>query len=297
MRHFMMIASLLMLAPGCTIPRFDYTRTVKQSVETQPLTSIDLSTFNGSIVVVSHVHPTVDMEIDFKAYGQTEEEAKRNSEQLDCAISAEGGLLTIKAVKPPEHWMSAVSFRLKVPEDCTLQLGTSNGKVSVCDMAAKVQAKTSNGAVSLKNIRDAIQASTSNGTVSVENCQGAIDLSTSNGKVTYTGMLVGKDNKIRTSNGRISLVLPATSLTEVSTRTSNGSIQCSLPTQRVLKEGKHEFHAIVGEGDVKNTEVMVTARTSNGSIRIEPLEVKDETGVEEPTTPDAEVGTGDSLAL
>ncbi len=281
MRILLTAASLLILSSGCHImPRFHSTRTVNDTIETEPLTAIDLTTFNGRVSVEPHDQPVVEMEVTYKAYGGSEEEAEQNCELLDYEVSADAGKLVIKATKPSDQWMAAAGFKLKVPKTCELYLRSSNGTITVRDMLAKVDAHTSNGTIDLQRIQHDVLAKTSNGTITVADCQGTVNLTTSNGKINYSGIPFGLDNELRTSNGSISVRLPADQLTEIATRTSNGSIKCELPTQRILEEGKRRFHAIVGDGQVELVENKMTMRTSNGSIKVRPVEQPESSGGE-----------------
>ena len=98
------------LTVGCNIPRFHATRTVKQTLETTPLQQIDLSSFNGDIDVEVHDQPTVDMTVDYKAYGESEGDAQEKCDLLDCEITAEEGVLKLKATKPSGIWMASANF-------------------------------------------------------------------------------------------------------------------------------------------------------------------------------------------
>lgn len=269
----MRIVALILCIPaivGCSIPRFHSSRTVKQTLETQPLQMVDLSTFNGDVKVLAHDAPNVEMTVVYKAYGESEGDAQAKCEQLECDISAENGVLTIRAVKPRGVWMASAAFELMVPAYCQLKLKSSNGDMRVEDLEAPVDLSTSNGGVKLVRVSEAMKAHTSNGKIEVDDCIGTINASTSNGRVYFSGMVVGVDNKISTSNGRVYLELPESALTEVSTKTSNGSIKCTLPTQKILSESKRSFHAIVGSADPQSIESKLVVNTSNGSININP---------------------------
>lgn len=267
-----MLSGLVAITCGCHIPRFHYERVEQRELETSPLNVLDLTTFNGGIEVLPHDKPLVEMEITYKAYAASEAQAEANCELLDCEVEADDGTLIIKATKPSNQWMASVSFKLKVPQDCALKLRSSNGKIEASDFVNGVEAISSNGTIALTNIGTLAKAKTSNGTVRVENSNSAIDLETSNGKVYYSGQVVGSDNRISTSNGRVEMKLPVAGLVEIETKTSNGSIKCTLPTQRISKEKKREFNAIVGDGDLEDLKAKLKVRTSNGSIKIEPLE-------------------------
>ncbi len=270
MRSLAFLAAITVGFTGCAVPRFEHSRSVKQTIETEPLQAVDLTTFGGAISVEPHDQPWIDMEINYKAYADSRQQAQRNCEALDCDITADAGTLFVKATKPSGQRRSSASFKLKVPADCQLKLRTSNGRVGVVDIRAKCDVETSNGPISLKRIQDAIVARTSNGAISVEDCRGAIQLKTSNGRVTYSGLLAGSDNKIRTSNGAVNVKLDPQSLTELQTSTSNGRIHCSLTTQRVIAKSRREYHAVVGEGD--EPVGRLTIGTSNGSISIGALQ-------------------------
>jgi DUF4097 and DUF4098 domain-containing protein YvlB len=286
MRQNVILLASLLCASGCAIPTVQYSRVEEQSIATEPLEAIELVTFNGAISVESHDAHTVDMEITYKAYGDSEEDARFNCEQLQCDVTADKGTLIIKATKPTDQWSASAAFKLKVPKHCLLKLRSSNGKISVQDMAASVAAESSNGTVLLERIDAAVVAHTSNGTIDVQQCTGTIDLKTSNGKVLYSGLLAGRDNQIRTSNGAVTLRLEPASITEVQANTSNGSVRCSLATQRVIEESKKSLHAIVGDGQLDGESCKVSVRTSNGSIKIESLETGDDAPVTESESSD-----------
>lgn len=269
MRHLILVAGLLLMTTGCSIPRFSHTRTEHQTIEPEQLQLVDLSTSNGSISVEPHDAANIEMEVTFTARASTEAAAKENCEAMECEVAEQDGQVTIKATKPPGQWSASASFVLKVPPQCALRLGTSNGKVSVKDIGAEVNIKTSNGAIRCDAVYGSLDAETSNGSIEIDNGRGSIRLKTSNGKVSYAGRLVGHQNEIRTSNGSVTVAVPRNQLTEVLTKTSNGSIRCDLPTPRVIDDSKKSLHAMVGQGE-SEADARISIRTSNGSIKIDP---------------------------
>jgi hypothetical protein len=294
MRVSLALLSGLLLGAGCAVPSAQHTRVEEQTIETEPLNAIELVTFNGPINVQPHDAPSVEMEITYKARGNSDEEARANCEQMTCEVSAEDGTLIIQAMRPKSQWTASVAFNLKVPVHCPIKLRTSNGKVTVQDMQASVDAQTSNGTVVLERIDAPVIAHSSNGTIDVQQCRGSIDLKTSNGKVIYSGLLSGRENVIRTSNGAVTLELDPASITEFEANTSNGSVRCSLATQRVIEESKKSLHAIVGDGVVEDASSKVSIRTSNGSIKIGPIQTSDEPSASE--TPASETPASETPA-
>jgi DUF4097 and DUF4098 domain-containing protein YvlB len=294
----MRLASLIVVScivTGCAVPKFEHIRTEKQSIETraidaaaevEPLTRIDLTTFNGAIDVKPHDSDRVSLEVTYKAYGDTEEQAKQNAELLKCEYAIDAGVLSIKAIKPQDQWLAAAAFQVLVPRNCELHLTTSNGTIDASEISAGVDANTSNGSITLTAIAGDINAKTSNGRVSIVNSQGAVQIKTSNGKINYSGQLVGKDNQIQTSNGTVSIKLDAEHSVDIEASTSNGKISCSLPTQKIFEEGKKRYHAIVGDGQVGEV-AELSVKTSNGSVTIEETDAKDANDVS--AAPQAEV--------
>ncbi len=269
MRYFIMKAALLVTTVGCLSPRFDVSRTERRTIEPDELRSIDLSTYNGWVTVESHDASNIEMEVTFKAYGGTEAAAKDNCASLKCVVTEEDGTLKIKATKPLSQRSASASFMLKVPADCPVALNTSNGTVTVKDIQAKVDINTSNGTIQCEGLKGPLAAKTSNGAIRVQDCECDIRLTTSNGKVSYAGRLAGDQNEIHTSNGSVTLAVPTGEVTEVLAKTSNGRVQCDLPTHRVLEKGKSSLHAIIGDGKGDEAKTKISIRSSNGSIKIE----------------------------
>lgn len=261
---------------GCSVARFEHQRVEKQTIKVQSaddsgevpvLAMIDLTTFNGAIDVRPHAAATVAMEVRYKAYGATPEEAQRNCERLSCDYEADGDVLVIKAVKPAGLMSAAVAFSLSVPESCSLKLKTSNGAIKVEQLTGSLSAETSNGSIDLQNVGDVV-ARSSNGALNIQGAIGKVDAKTSNGKIIYSGLLVGNENQLRTSNGRIEVELSPEQVVDVEGSTSNGRVACTIPDQKVLEESKRSLHTVTGSGT--NVEARLRLSTSNGQITIAP---------------------------
>ncbi|MFK7738525.1 MAG: DUF4097 domain-containing protein [Pirellulaceae bacterium] len=272
---------------GCIgIPRYSATRTETKELATEPLTALDLSTFNGDVNVRSWDKPEVVMEINYKAYGTSEEAANANCETLTCDIQAEDGTLILKATKPSNQWSAAADFTITAPIDCGLKIHTSNGNVDIADFVAGANIKTSNGKIKLRNMADVVVAGSSNGTIDAAGMQGPVDFDTSNGRIMYSGRLVGEDNKFTTSNGRVEISLPEDSLTEVTAKTSNGRVKCDIPEQEVFKQKKNSMHVLVGTAKSEEPAAKANVRSSNGSITIKAIEEMEVVPGDMPTTPE-----------
>ncbi|MEZ6137968.1 MAG: DUF4097 family beta strand repeat-containing protein [Pirellulaceae bacterium] len=281
-RQVTILLALIVPCAGCAVPRFEHERSEKLVIETQtlddaapsqPITLVDLSTFNGGITVKSHDLPTVAMEVTYKARGASEAEAAQNAEELSCEYGVDGGKLTIQAVKPAEQWFASAAFELSVPRESALKLKTSNGTVNVNGVSNNVTVNTSNGAVHLHSVYGDIQAHTSNGTIEVKDAIGTVSLKTSNGRIRFDGTLAGNENTLQTSNGSIDVQLDAAQLVEVEANTSNGRIKNSIATQEILDEGKKHLHVIIGDAadQAASPATKLKIKTSNGSVTISPI--------------------------
>ncbi len=290
------IIALLSLT-GCSVPNYVHERTEKISIESQaadalseavPLASIDLSTFNGAIDVQPHDLPLVSMQVTYRAYGDSEEQAEHNARAMHCEYAIENQSLSITATKPHGQWRASAAFELLVPRDLELRLQTSNGSVQVSGIDAPVHIDTSNGSIVTTNVGD-VRAKSSNGAIKVVHARGAIDLRTSNGRIEYSGQLSGSGNRIQTSNGRVVLLADPEQAIDVDATTSNGSIKCSIANQRVISESKKHFHAVVG-GNSLAPAAQLLIKTSNGSVSIDPMPTEAE-------SVEAEIESKQSIAL
>lgn len=288
------VVATLTMSMGCSIPRHRSERTVREQLETSPLNKIDVSTFNGPITIQSHALPTVDMEVTYAAYGETPEDAAAACAQLDTDISAENGQLKLVATKPSGQWSASVSYRLMVPSNCEVILKSSNGKVSIDGIQGNINVETSNGTIAIKNVASRIVARTSNGTITASGFVGPIDLKTSNGRVEIDGQVVGMSNRIRTSNGRVTVKLPSGAASEIDVSTSNGKIQCDLPMHTIMSQKKRSLHALVGP-DGSTPESKLSVSSSNGSITVSESDLPgavldEETELEKEAVVDATAG-------
>ncbi|MCA9128447.1 MAG: DUF4097 family beta strand repeat protein [Planctomycetales bacterium] len=290
--------SLLLIASGCGVPLVGVSRTVSQQLETSPLTSLELATANGQVEVEPHDLPFVDMEVTYKAYGSTQEEADALCQAMDTDISATDGKLVIKAVRPKNNWSGSISYHLKVPSNCELKLRSSNGAINVAGTRSSVHIETSNGKIALKSVAGSIDARTSNGAIQLEQCAGSINAQSSNGRIEVDMVQIDADSSIKTSNGAVTVRLPIECSVNLTAHTSNGSIGSEMPQQKVVSKGKRDLNVIIGNEAASPVQFQIT--TSNGSIKVAPTSTQP--SVEPPTAPtpptfDSEIADPQELTL
>ncbi|MGV9356262.1 DUF4097 family beta strand repeat-containing protein [Streptomyces misionensis] len=100
-----------------------------------------------------------------------------------------------------------VDYVVKAPAGLPVAGGTSNGSLSLTDVAA-VDVHTSNGEIAVRGATGPVRLRTSNGDVTVENARGGdIDTQTSNGGVTIQ-TATPQNIKARTTSGGLTVTVP-----------------------------------------------------------------------------------------
>ena len=142
---------------------------------------------------------------------------------------------------------------------------TSNGRISMWEVTGDIRADTSNGRIELERISGAVHADTSNGEIELVAITGEVTADTSNGAIHYEGTPIGTHNSLRTSNGSITVRIPAEASIALEVDAKKGSIRSSLPLTGDT-QGDH-WEAELNPPTVAS----MSLRTSNGAIRIDRL--------------------------
>ncbi|HTM48473.1 MAG TPA: DUF4097 family beta strand repeat-containing protein [Bryobacteraceae bacterium] len=151
----------------------------------------------------------------------------------------------------------------------SLEAQTSNGSVEVRDQEGTITIRTSNAPVRVNGVRGAVHATTSNGGIEARLLKPEphrpVKLETTNGSIDLT-MDELADNEIRagTTNGGITLRLPAKVGARVHARTSHSSVHTDFDVKGERDEReKHSLDGVIGGGGPA-----VNLTSSNGSIRL-----------------------------
>jgi DUF4097 and DUF4098 domain-containing protein YvlB len=108
---------------------------------------------------------------------------------------------------------------------------------------------------------------TTNGKIEVLRCAGHLDAETTNGSIRaeLTSVDAGQPMQFETTNGRISIALPATYGARVDASTSNGGIRTELPVATTAVD-RNSLRGTINGGGAE-----LKLRTTNGSIEITTL--------------------------
>jgi DUF4097 and DUF4098 domain-containing protein YvlB len=247
---------------------------------------LNAETSNGSVTVrgVAEIQ-TVSVTVTLNSKGKTLEEAQDRLDRIVYHAEQLGNRIDLRYRSSEQdddvRRYSGVEFNVLVPVETrvevdtsngaitvesiegTILLDTSNGAIDVYDAAGSLTADTSNGRIEVVRFEGDLRLDTSNGEMWLEQVSGTVDAETSNGSVHYTGTPAAGGNRIRTSNGSITVRVPLHASIAFDASTSSGKIRSSLP--------------LVGdtEGDEWNAQLNPPAsitfdlRTSNGTIRID----------------------------
>jgi DUF4097 and DUF4098 domain-containing protein YvlB len=290
---------------GCAANRYSAEDSVSRTFSTKTTPRIIVDTFAGTINVVVEGNGPVKAKVTKHAGGASQEAADEDLRNVEVSRSETDEVLRMAARAAD---LSAFSNRsadveLRVPEGSVLELHTSNGridatgksgnilarssngKIAITGCGGKLDVETSNGDISLEKGADRVDAKTSNGNIAIKAVRGLVHGETSNGSIDFYGELTPGKHSFQTSNGKISLSLPASSSFRVDADTSMGEVTSEFETRidekseskkddkKAAKKttrkpkvpGKDkQLHGTVGD----NPDVSIKIHTSMGSIRI-----------------------------
>ncbi len=250
---FFFTALLLTAMAGCS-------QYVSVTTETRSIpvnSTVEVSTFNGSITVEWYEGSDLFLEITTSANSENE------LEEAEVNITAD--ILTIiEAHKLNDDANVGVSLLLRLPHGVEIaELHTSNGRITVSGGSGSAQAITSNGSISFENFSGSVRAETSNGSITVSGSD-LVYARSSNGSITGEIMSVPPEGiELRTSNGAINVELDSSLDADIEMDTSNGSVSVTGEGFRNVIIDDSDGSAILGAGGNS-----ITLRTSNGSIRV-----------------------------
>ena len=271
-----------------------YHEEISKNILIKRKTVLTIDNFNGSMILKKSDSDT--LKINIVKYAAKEKYLKK----IKVKITEEKKFINIKSYKEDQLIEGGVKLIVSCPNKVSLEdLKTENGDITITDCRGKLNAITSNGDISVKNFMGNVGSLTSNGDIYAKNITGKTNLSTSNGKIdgknisdlTTAKSLNGKINlrnikllsdvsssnssiyldakdilnntEIKSSNGKITLVIPQNINLSIEAKTSNGSIITSNLAFVSSKSGEGYFKGKLGNGKKK-----VILRTSNSNILI-----------------------------
>jgi DUF4097 and DUF4098 domain-containing protein YvlB len=250
------------------VPRVESTEVKRAAFALEGTPTVVTETLNGA-VTVRGVEGQNDVQVTatLSARGDTLEEANKKLEKMIVFMSQDGDRVTLRfrsSEQPTDaRKHTSVEFDILMPIHGDIDVDTSNGEVTVANIAGTVKVETSNGKIDIDHVVGSIRLDTNNGAINMSDIDGSIDAETSNGAVVFRGHLLGDTHRMRTSNGAIEVAIPQDLALRIDASTSNGSISTNLPLIGDT-EGK-SWSATLNPPSASTLDL----QTSNGSIRIE----------------------------
>ena len=239
--------------------------------------------FNGPIQVRAGAEGEVSATVTTTGTGATQADAEADRQKIQVTLEANpDGTVLLRAVyqpNPSSPENRAAGAVVAVPAAAALDLRTSNGAVTSADVTGAIDVRTSNGPVTLADAPAGASVRTSNGTVEVAG-GGLLDVESSNGRirffgnaatvravtsnadVTFEGTFSDGAQGLETSNGPISVRLPAGSSFGLDAQTSNGSV--TLDGFEIRTSGASDDDTL--QGRVGTGGPSIVLRTSNAAI-------------------------------
>jgi DUF4097 and DUF4098 domain-containing protein YvlB len=241
--------------------------TVQKSFEVGASPRVVVETFNGKVQVTTDAAPTVSVSVTKRGSGNTQAAAQDDLKNIEVTMTQDGGAVRVVArrINRASNWgNSGASATLKVPSGAVLELRSSNGTVTVLGQTGDVTINTSNGKISVDGSRGQLKLDTSNGSIEASADQAVVNARTSNGAITFKGALAQGNHTLRTSNGKITLTLPASASFKLDAETSNGKVSSDFAVTRTGGSRDSELRGTVGDNPATSIEL----RTSNGGIEL-----------------------------
>lgn len=250
------VAALLAAAPAFAVEleeRFDRTYDLGSGG------SIAVANVNGSVRVEAWDRDEVRVEAVKRVKSGSRSKAEDVMGRIEVAVEQRGDHLEIETRLPRNgdsgflDWLvgndsnAQVSYEIRVPRSTDVEVDTVNGKVRIAGVAGRVEANTTNGGIEMADLRGSVQAGTTNGGIDVE----------------LSEVADGRDMRLSTTNGGISLRLPRDVRASVDADTTNGGIDIEGLDADVRSRGRRHVEADLNGG---GPEIRLT--TTNGGIKI-----------------------------
>ena len=205
-----------------------------------------LENVNGTVTVETWSEPRVRIEADKAA------STGPLLERLRVEIEGEGRRVDVRT-RMPRGWLfgggGKVDYRITLPADARVRVQTVNGPVEVRGVSGEVKASTTNGSVEVLDAGGVVEASAVNGGVSAR----------------YRKLDPDGRHRFSTTNGSVTVSVPAGAGGRLDARTVNGSVGSDLPLETTDRATRRRLEGRLGKG-----RGLLQLSTVNGSVRLRP---------------------------
>lgn len=223
---------------------------------------------NGSIEIIGISETGVVNISGIKTVKSTKstEHARSHLSNISIEINDDLGEISIATHQPGNSQKGCnhqVKYHIEVPSTWLVTAEQTNGRIAINSIANDIAAKTVNGDLTVENCLGAINVDTANGSIQLIDVSGSINGEVTNGRIQADISLLQPDCRLSTTNGPITLGIPADTSAKLSARTMNGSIDLSRLKIASASTSRKKVEGILGEG-----EGVIDLKTVNGNIDI-----------------------------
>jgi hypothetical protein len=214
------------------------------------ITAIDIRADNGAISVRAGTDSVITYTVTKSCKGTSQADAESHLADIATGDSLSGSTLYLWGKVPtPNNRSYNTKYEVTAPAAIELHLEATNGAVDLDSMAGAAVVIATNGAVT---------TTAHSGSISVEATNGAIDCD-------VAAFGIGDAAALHSSNGRVTLYLPADASVAFDITTSNGNANVTgfTSVNYSTNEARHKV-GIIGAGTAA-----VTLRSENGNVTIQ----------------------------
>jgi DUF4097 and DUF4098 domain-containing protein YvlB len=229
---FRAVAAAVLLSAACevTVDSGPYTVHEEKRFRVTGITTLSLTTFDGSLEVRSWDRDEVLIEVEKR--GPDKEQA----EAIQVRAEQAGSTITIDVKRPdgrqrPFGIKASPSARIvaSVPRSCNLVARSGDGSIRVERVTGKIELRTADGGVRGIDLAGSLVVHTGSGSLRFDDVEGTVDLESGDGGARLTGKLQAV--RVRTGDGSVEVRADEGSAmsSEWEIRTGDGGLRIELP--------------------------------------------------------------------
>ena len=215
-------------------------------------TPVSIDNVSGRIVVTTWDQPRVRIHAIRKA------ESREVLDKLSIDIRQNGEGLAIATHMPKKNDSGFLDFLFGNDGNASIDYDVTVPRTT------DLKVENTNGSITASDVTGVIRLATTNGRITAERCTGSMNAGTTNGSIRAELLAVasGKSMKFETTNGSITLMVPASFAADIQAETTNGSIRTDLPVT-TKSFSRRELRGTLNGGGAE-----LGLYTTNGSIEV-----------------------------
>ena len=207
---------------------------------------------NGGATVKGWTRGDVLVRARVEARGDTEGAAANMASRVN--IDTSGGQVRATGPESVNNSGWSVSYEIFVPQNTDLTVKSNNGGLTISDVRGQIRFTGTNGGVHLKRVAGDVSGNTVNGGVQVELAGAVWD---------------GRQLEVSTTNGGVTLAMPAHYSARVQAETSNGGLHSDFASPLDSKARTRKLDFSVGAGGP-----LIHVTTQNGGVTVKKVEAQ-----------------------